>query len=183
MEEVCKDCGTDCSADVCLSKKVEMCGKGHEKVNGKCPKCGRTPEYTTDEDMIAKVDEYLDSCLDMYDLESKQRKVKLPKLESFSLMLGINGDTLVEWRKQHPEFSAACTKIEQKQKESLIDQGLAGNYNPVIAKLILSANHGMAEKTQTDVTSKGEQIMNVDVLVKAKVDNLLHDVLNPRDTK
>ena len=52
-------------------------------------------------------------------------------------------------------------KIKQEQKERLADNGLAGKYNPTIAKLILSANHDMREKVDTDVTSKGDKIIPI----------------------
>lgn len=152
--------------------EVITCGRcKREKVEGKCPACGRPPEYTTDEEMIAKVDEYLLEAQDEEIERVKQRNeekgyemletkisVKLPTLDGFSLMLGINDDTLVEWRKQHKEFSAAVERISQFQKERLINKGLSGDYNPSIAKLILSANHGMAEKTQQDITTGGKEL-------------------------
>lgn len=59
------------------------------------------------------------------------------------------------------EFLGALNKIREEQRSRLINKGLSGQYNPVIAKLILSANHGMAEKTETDVTSKGKQIEGI----------------------
>ena len=136
---------------------VELCGKGHEKVNGKCPTCGRPPEYTTDEEMVAKVDEFLNNKQDQERSDGKLN-VHLPTLDGFSQMLGIHVDTLQEWRKLHSEFSVACRKIEVEQKERLIDKGLANQYNPVIAKLILSSNHGMRERVDSDVTSKGERV-------------------------
>lgn len=177
------------SDEVQLNKKYglnvsDMCGKGHEKVNGKCPKCGRPTDYTTDEDMAKKVNEYLDSKQDDYkvikkpyiDKEGKEREaadivfsVQLPTHEGFALMLGVNSSTLYEWEKEHPEFSKSLEKIKDVQRERLINQGLAENYNSTIAKLILSANHGMAEKTSQDITSKGEQVNGLAVtFVKPK---------------
>ena len=140
--------------------------------------CGRPSDYTTDEEMCALVDEYLDTVKDDYkivrkpyiDKDGNEREavdvmyeVNLPMLEDFALMLGKDDDTIVEWRKKYPKFSAACRKIELEQKKRLINSGLSGNYNATIAKLNLSANHGMAEKTETDITSKGEKISGVAV--------------------
>ena len=116
---------------------------------------GRPTKYTTDEDMDAKVNEYLETCVDEYNVETKQRTVRLPKYESFSLRLGVSIDTLLEWKKVHPQFSLSLERVLKRQKEKLLDEGLAGNYNPVIAKLGLSVNHGMHEKSEVDQNIKG----------------------------
>lgn len=75
-------------------------------------------------------------------------RVKLPTIEGFALFIGVNKTTLYEWEKEHPEFSNALDHIRTKQQERLIDGGLSGDYNPMIAKLVLSANHNMREKTE-----------------------------------
>jgi hypothetical protein len=122
--------------------------------------------------MIPKVDEYLKLCVDTYDPETNQRTVRLPMLEDFALELGINDTTLVEWRKKYPEFSTACSKIEIEQKKKLANEALAGNYNPVIAKLHLAANHGMADKVDQDITSDGKPLEGLAVqFVDAKKDD------------
>lgn len=114
--------------------------------------------------------EYLASCIDGYTIEKykileggkivekqeKRKKVKLPTIQGLSLVLDVNETTLYEWDKEYPEFSKSLLKIKAKQAEKLQEEGLAGNYNPLIAKLILSANHGMREKQ--DVTTDGKEI-------------------------
>jgi hypothetical protein len=49
-------------------------------------------------------------------------------------------------------------KIKDIQRERLLYNGLSGDYNSTIAKLVLSANHGMSEKSEVDHTSKGESL-------------------------
>lgn len=135
--------------------------------------CGRPTLYQGDKIMIAKVQQYLAKCVDEdYQLVKSDGdkatsydnmvKVNIPTLEGFCLMLGINDDTLVEWRKIHKKFSAAVRKIELTQKQRLFNEGLAGRYNPMIAKLGLSANHGMKERT--DVTSDDQKLSFGDFL-------------------
>ena len=83
-------------------------------------------------------------------------KVKLPSIEGFSLHLGVATKTLYNWGDEHPEFLHALEKIKKEQQLRLMDKGLSGEYNSTIAKLILSANHGMREKS--DITTDGKEL-------------------------
>ena len=60
-------------------------------------------------------------------------------------------DTLQEWKKVHPEFSATTTRVKQLSKQMLLNKGLTGDYNSKVAILGLSANHGMAVKNDLNV--------------------------------
>lgn len=85
----------------------------------------------------------------------KKIKVDLPTLEGFASFLGVNKDTLYEWAKQYEGFSDSLDRIVAEQQKRLLNAGLSGDYNPMIAKLILSSNHGMREKS--DVTTDGKE--------------------------
>lgn len=128
-------------------------------------KVGRPEEYK--ESYIEQVDVYLESRQDKEyefhktrgeksDSYEEKVKVKLPTIEGFALFINVNKTSLYEWEKKHPEFSNALDKIRQEQMQRLLDKGLSGEYNPVIAKLVLSANHGMREKA--DVTTAGKEL-------------------------
>lgn len=134
---------------------------------------GRPSEYK--EEYIGLVDEYLDSRQDEeiqvvkqansekgYEMYDNKLKVNLPTVEGFARFIGVNKTSLYEWEKKHPEFSNALDKIRTEQQQRLIDSGLSGEYNPTIAKLILSANHGMREKS--DVTTDDKPIEGVVIL-------------------
>lgn len=116
---------------------------------------GRPTEYK--EDYCRQVDVYLSQCEDTM-TERGKIQVNLPTLEGFSTFINVNKSSLYEWEKKYLDFSDALEKIRREQKQRLLNMGLSGDYNPTIAKLVLSANHGMAEKTQTDLTSNGEQL-------------------------
>lgn len=125
------------------------------------------PEY------IKVVDKYLKLCQDEevqrvkqagenksggYEMFETKLKVKLPTIEGFARYLNVDKKSLYNWRDKYKEFFHALEKIEIEQKERLINMGLSGDYQSTIAKLILSSNHGMSEKVETDLTSGGEAI-------------------------
>jgi hypothetical protein len=149
-------------------------------------KGGRPTTYK--EEYIQKVDEYLEICKDEYDAIVKQSnsekgyemydnklKVDLPTREGFSIFIDTALSTMDGWEKKHPEFSCALRKIEKEQKKRLINMGLSGEYNSTIAKLILSSNHGMTERT--DHTTKDEKIEPVSVILK-EIDGTTKDLIN-----
>lgn len=140
--------------------------------NGK--KGGRPSEFK--EEYIDKVDEYLNSQIDEeYDwvrtegnsstTKEHRIKVKLPTLEGFANFIDVDITSLYPWEDKNVRFSQALNKIRNEQKRRLLEKGLSGDYNSLIAKLILSANHGMKEKTETDITSKGEKIESINYIV------------------
>ncbi len=126
----------------------------------------RPSDYT--QEMADKVKTYTDLCEDEEiqqlaglsqkgtELYKNKINVKLPTIEGLSRYLGIHKDTVYEWEKIHPEFSDALSNLRAKQGEVLINKGLSGDYNPTIAKLMLSNNHGYREKT--DVTTNGNDL-------------------------
>jgi len=117
--------------------------------------------------MCSKVDDYLATRADKVfefhktigeksDSYERRVEVKLPTVEGFALFINVNKTTLYEWREKHTEFSNSLEKIVEEQRKRLLDKGLSGEYNPTIAKLILSSNHNMREKA--DLTTDGDKI-------------------------
>jgi len=132
---------------------------------------GRPTLYT--EDMPERVIKYLEQCNDEWEefhktrgeksdtFEMRLKKVKVPSREGFAIYVGVCVDTLLNWGDEHADFFGALKLIDQHQKERLFQEGLAGNYNPIIAKLGLSSNHGMRDKS--DLTTDGEKVTKVSV--------------------
>lgn len=132
-------------------------------------KRGRPTKYK--EEFIDKAYEYLQACKDeQYQLtksfsdkgESWENKikVKLPTIGGFALFIGTSEKTLYNWANEDNNFLQALNDIKEEQKKQLLEKGLSGDYNSTIAKLILSSNHGMAEKREdkVDHTTDGKPV-------------------------
>lgn len=106
---------------------------------------GRPTKYK--KKYIKMVDEYLKTC-------GKQNE-KLPKKSEYARYIGVNDNTLDNWCNEkdeegnpvHPEFLCAIKRIEEAQKEQLMDDGMYGGkeVNSTMAIFLLKCNHGMIE--------------------------------------
>lgn len=126
-------------------------------------KAGRPTKYKEDETNQIALG-YIDSCgenhivLDRVVIKDGKvneeqyvkKEIKLPTFEGLAMTLNVNRDTLYEWSENYPMFSDTLDKLRGKQAEMLIQNGLSGDYNSTIAKLILSANHGINERTENE---------------------------------
>lgn len=111
---------------------------------------GRPTKY--DPSMVRAVDAYLRTV--------GREQTKLPKRVDVALLLGVDEDTLNNWAKNEPKFLGALTRVDDLQKAQLMDDGMYGGkeVNARVAQFLLSANHGMAEVSHTDVTSAGKAL-------------------------
>lgn len=136
---------------------------------------GRPTKYS--DEMLRKTLEYIERCEDEeYNYEKtigeksnsfeKKIKVHLPSIEGLSFELRVNKTTLYEWEAEYEEFSNALSELRAKQAKVVLEKGLSGDYNPTIAKLILSNNHGYKERSDTTTNDKElpTPIMQLDVL-------------------
>jgi len=73
----------------------------------------------------------------------------LPTIEGLAEVFEVTVSTVKNWGNDEdkPEFLAALEILKGNQKRDLMERALVGDYNSTIAKLILSANHGMIERT------------------------------------
>lgn len=105
---------------------------------------GRPTKYT--EDTVDKVNSYVDNA-------------EVPFVEELALSLGLDDDTIVEWAKIHPSFSAAIKRLKQKQKLSLLKGSLYGQLNTVASIFQLKVNHNMVE-AQTNLNINTDVQLN-----------------------
>lgn len=57
----------------------------------------------------------------------------LPTFEGFAIKIGVDSDTLINWSKKHERFLGAVKRAKTLQKEILVQNGLAGNYEKSFA--------------------------------------------------
>lgn len=125
---------------------------------------GRPPIYS--EEILIKAKEYLLSCVDeekqivkqsseKYEMFDNKLKVKIPTKGGLAVHLGVSRETLYAWAKEYPQFSDIMEQMGAIQEERLINNGLSGDYNPTISKVLLT-KHGYIDKQ--DVTSDGKAI-------------------------
>ena len=105
----------------------------------------------------------------------------IPTVERFAKIIGVTKGTVYKWCQQNDDFMNAVDEIRQASKLELITNGLTGNYNSNFCRFLLSANHGMSEKTHTEHSSDGSFAPQHIVIqgVSAGVDDELEDEYRP----
>lgn len=83
------------------------------------------------------------------EIKEQKLKVNLPSIEGLALYLEISRSTLYLWQKEHKDFSDIIEVLQQKQAQVLMNNGLSGNYNPTIAKVLLT-KHGYTDKQEIE---------------------------------
>lgn len=127
---------------------------------------GRPIEYDY-ERLGPLIEEYINKCVDEVEEYHKTRgeksdsyerlvRVKLPTIEGLALYLGIDKTTVYEWEKTYAEFSHDVKRVRALQAERLINSGLSGDYNPMIAKVLLT-KHGYNDKTDINLRDTSEE--------------------------
>lgn len=109
---------------------------------------GRPTKY--DPSFVNEIYRYLDTV--------GREQTKLPKRIDVALLLNVDEDTLNNWAKIHTDFFGALMRVDGMQKSQLMDDGMYGGkeVNPRVATFLLSANHGMKERS--DVTTNDKDL-------------------------
>lgn len=81
----------------------------------------------------------------------------VPTVVGLCRFIGRAKSTVYKWAGEDDkkEFSDILNEIEEYQHLKLVSGGLAGGFNPMITKLMLS-KHGYTDKIEQDITSGGK---------------------------
>lgn len=108
--------------------------------------------------ILKKAKKYIDSCVDEIEEYHKTRgeksdsydrlvRVKLPTIEGLAVYLGITRPTIYDWKEKHLEFSYIIDELQAIQTDRIINNGMSGDYSPVISKVLL-AKQGYRDATE-----------------------------------
>jgi hypothetical protein len=75
---------------------------------------------------------------------------RLPTVEGFAIAIGVNKDTVIQWTKDHPEFSVAYARAKDHQKEVLNQNALFGLYVEGYSKFVAINCTDMVDKVSVD---------------------------------
>ena len=95
-------------------------------------------------------DEYADSILNYFKTYNGY-----PCLEGWATENDVSVRTVRGWAanaEEYPRFADSVQQCRAIQKKRLMEMGLVGRYNAQMAKFLLSAIHGMSEKSTSDTT-------------------------------
>lgn len=111
---------------------------------------GRPTDYGPH--IIKLAQEYLALCEDKeVELGPEDRpiykiKVKIPTIDGLAVYLKVSRETIYAWEREpgKQEFSDVLAQLRAEQADRLMNNGLSGDYNPTIAKVLLT-KHGYRE--------------------------------------
>jgi len=117
---------------------------------------GRPSKYT--EETIPKTLEY------MKKWESLGHKI--PSIAGLAVHLKVRRDTIHEWRKEEgkEEFSDIIENLLALQELTLSGNGLSGDFNATISKLILT-KHGYSDKVDQEIGGPGGGAVPVQYII------------------
>lgn len=84
-------------------------------------------------------------------LDEGGRVIGVPSIKSLAELLSQPVSVIRKWERDKPEFAAALAECRELGKATIIDAALVGKINPKVAQFVLSAEYGMAEKSEQTV--------------------------------
>ena len=104
---------------------------------GKRP-IGRPSKY---DDAVQKIaEDYCDNYTNYGDV--------VPTVVGLALAMDVATNTVYNWANEdNPDFLRIFTRVEQLQHKGLVNGGLLGDFNPAIAKMMLT-KHGYSDKQE-----------------------------------
>ena len=71
-------------------------------------------------------------------------------IEGLADYIDVSRSTVYKWRDEIEEFSDTLETILRKQAKTLINNGLTGEFNAPMTKMLMNVNHGYRERSEVD---------------------------------
>lgn len=89
----------------------------------------------------------------------------IPTIEGLSVYLNVSRSSVYKWKGENPEFSDILEDLMARQAKELFSNGLRGDFNPTITKLILT-KHGYSDRVEQDVTSSDGALAPTSIVLR-----------------
>lgn len=92
----------------------------------------------------------------------------VPSIAGLACVLGVTRETCRAWGNDpdKAEFSAILGELAQRQERELLNNGLAGNFNAPITKMMLT-KHGYSDRVEQDLTSSDGSMKPQQIIIRA----------------
>ena len=92
----------------------------------------------------------------------------VPSIAGLACVLGVTRETCRAWGNDpdKAEFSAILGELAQRQERELLNNGLAGNFNAPITKMMLT-KHGYSDRVEQDMTSSDGSMKPQQIIIRA----------------
>ena len=112
--------------------------------------------------------------VDDMDIYTDSGYLVVPTLEEFCELHKLPMRTVSRWlaeakedEEKYPRLANSYARLQNKQKMLLIQMGLSDQFNVQLVKFLLANNHGMSEKTASEVNAKTDNKFEVNIKVIA----------------
>ena len=122
---------------------------------------GGRPTKLTDE-LLEKAEEYV------YDFRANEDVV--PSVAGLACYLEISRSSLYNYKDENARFLDIVERVELLQEKMLVNGGLMGDFNPTIAKLMMT-KHGYSDKQEVDNRSSDNSMRPVFNIVGVSPDD------------
>lgn len=96
----------------------------------------------------------------------------LPTVEEFCEFSKVPPRTMARWiaeakdnEEKYPRLASSHARLLNKQKLLLVKMGLQDQFNVQLVKFLLTNNHGMSEKTASEINAKTDNKFEVNIKV------------------
>ncbi len=111
---------------------------------------------------MARPSKLTDELIDKADTYLNEYESAIPSVAGLSLFLGCARASIYKWQGENERFSDILGDILATQEQLLLSNGLTGDFNATIAKLVLG-KHGYSDKQETELSGNPDKPLSVPV--------------------